>query len=84
MMLMNSQVNYAIFCFIGARPRYGAFYGQGSGPIFLSGLKCTGTESNLLNCSRNVLDAEYCRHYEDAGVACQGTILLLLLLLIYF
>ncbi|XP_011408713.1 PREDICTED: scavenger receptor cysteine-rich domain superfamily protein-like [Amphimedon queenslandica] len=57
----------------GARPRYGAFYGQGSGPIFLSGLKCTGTESNLLNCSRDVLDAEYCRHYEDAGVACQGS-----------
>uniref|UniRef100_A0A1X7ULL6 Deleted in malignant brain tumors 1 protein n=1 Tax=Amphimedon queenslandica TaxID=400682 RepID=A0A1X7ULL6_AMPQE len=57
----------------GARPRYGAFYDQGLGPIFLSGLKCTGTESNLLNCSRDVLDAEYCRHYEDAGVACQGS-----------
>ena len=37
-----------------------------------SGLECTGTEKSLLNYSWNALDGEYCRHYEDAGVACQG------------
>ena len=66
---------------VGSRPRYGAFYGQGSGPIFLSGLECAGTEKSLLNCSWNALDGEYCRHYEDAGVACQGIIADIILLL---
>lgn len=63
-----------VLTLLGSRPRYGAFYGQGSGPIFLSGLGCSGSENRLLNCSRDVLGGEYCNHYEDAGVACQGTV----------
>jgi hypothetical protein len=58
---------------LGAIPRYGAFYGEGSGPIFLSGVGCNGSESHILDCSRNVFGGGYCKHYEDAGVKCHGS-----------
>ena len=77
---VDCNINLSLIL-VGSRPRYGAFYGQGSGPIFLSGLECAGTEKSLLNCSWNSLDGEYCRHYEDAGVACQGIIADIILLL---
>ena len=56
----------------GAVPRYGAFYGQGSGPIFLADLQCIGTEQSLLDCDANVYAFSHCYHYEDVGVQCQG------------
>ena len=55
--------------------------GQGSGPIWLKYLQCTGTESNLLECQRgyNIGYPYGCSHYEDVGVICPGidTILLI-------
>ena len=56
----------------GAIPHYGAFYGQGSGPIFLSQLHCTGSESSILDCARDVYSMMLCTHSKDAGVECQG------------
>ena len=58
-----------------------AYYGQGSGPIWLNRLYCTGTESNLLECTRRY-DIGYpygCSHYEDVSVVCPGidTVLLI-------
>ena len=45
-----------------------AFFGQGSGPIFLDDLGCLGTESSLLDCS--AVTQHNCAHSEDAGVRC--------------
>ena len=59
-------------CLLGAIARYGAFYGQSSGPIFLSNLRCTGKEFKLLDCARDMYAVRFCTHYEDAGVKCQG------------
>lgn len=56
----------------GATPRYGAFYGEGTGPIFLSQLQCTGSESHILDCVRDEYSVRNCEHYEDAGIKCQG------------
>ena len=58
-----------------------AYYGQGSGPIWLNRLYCTGTESNLLECRRRY-DIGYpygCSYSEDVSVVCPGidTILLI-------
>ena len=57
---------------IGAKARYGAFFGKGSGAIFLSNLRCFGSEQRLLECNRNTYSVRWCRHYEDAGVECEG------------
>ena len=48
-------------------------YGQGTGPILLSGLDCSGSESSLLSCKHDGIGEHYCAHSEDAGVRCGNT-----------
>ncbi|XP_030846969.1 deleted in malignant brain tumors 1 protein-like [Strongylocentrotus purpuratus] len=50
--------------------RSGATYGQGSGPIYLDDVGCSGNESRLTDCSNGGWGNHYCRHDEDAGVYC--------------
>ena len=50
--------------------RYNAFYGQGSGQIWLDNLNCTGKEGTIGNCSHTGWGTENCSHSEDAGVKC--------------
>lgn len=57
---------------IGARAKTSAFYGQGSGPIWLDNLNCIGNESSLASCGSRGWGISNCRHSEDAGVICQG------------
>ena len=47
-----------------------AVYGQGSGPIYLDDVACTGTETNILLCRYDSVTSD-CGHIEDAGVECQ-------------
>ena len=47
-----------------------AAFGQGTGPIWLDEVACTGTETNLTQCGHNGFGIEDCSHFEDAGVAC--------------
>ena len=56
------------------RSRNSAYYGQGSGPIWLDYVYCTGSESIITSCGHlgfNVTRS--CSHSEDAGVRCYGT-----------
>ena len=48
-----------------------AHFGQGTGPILLDNLGCSGSESRLVECSYDSHTAD-CSHSEDAGVRCQG------------
>ena len=48
----------------------GAYFGQGSGAIWLDNLFCTGTEDSIANCSSSGFGIHSCGHYEDAGVVC--------------
>ena len=56
----------------GAIARTQAYFGIGSGPIFLDNVGCVGTESRLINCSANPIGSNNCFHNEDAGVTCQS------------
>ncbi len=49
-----------------------AHFGQGSGPIWMSVLICTGTESTLKNCGSGGWNKHSCTHNHDAGVICSG------------
>ena len=51
---------------------YSGYFGQGTGPLLLYNLRCTGTESSLLSCSHSVVGVTSCSHSNDAGVACSS------------
>lgn len=48
-------------------------YSQGSGPIFMSNVRCNGGESSILQCAHRLMPPSYCSHYYDVGVICEGT-----------
>ncbi|XP_027715901.1 soluble scavenger receptor cysteine-rich domain-containing protein SSC5D isoform X2 [Vombatus ursinus] len=54
-----------------AAPR-GAFFGEGTGPVWLSELDCRGSESRLSLCRHRGWKAHICSHEEDAGLVCVG------------
>ncbi|KAH1168453.1 neurotrypsin-like [Mauremys mutica] len=47
-----------------------AHYGQGSGPILLDEVECSGNELSLDQCKKNNWGQQNCDHIEDAGVSC--------------
>ena len=49
-----------------------AYYGQGSGNIWLSNLDCDGTELTIGSCPNSGwgIHTAFCSHAEDAGVRC--------------
>ncbi|XP_043092908.1 deleted in malignant brain tumors 1 protein-like [Puntigrus tetrazona] len=50
----------------------GAHFGPGSGPIWMSLVLCTGSESTLKNCGSSGWSKHDCTHNSDAGVICLG------------
>ena len=55
-----------------ARPS--SYYGEGSGPIWLDSVGCTGRESSIGECYHSGLGvhSSTCNHRRDAGVLCLG------------
>ena len=50
-------------------------FGQGTGPILMSAVDCSGQESNLLNCPYQPFSNSICTHHHDVGVKCEGIII---------
>ncbi len=46
-----------------------AYFGQGSGTVWMNNLNCFGNESTLMSCSYNA-SPNRCGHEKDAGVIC--------------
>ncbi len=46
---------------------------NGAGQIWLDEVRCSGTETRLIDCSANALGTHNCGQFEDAGVRCIAT-----------
>ena len=49
-----------------------AYFGEGRGPIHLSIVECTSSDTSLINCVSDKTGINQCYHHEDAGVICTG------------
>jgi len=56
--------------FASGEPKIEAFYGAGSGQIWLDSLECDGSEDAVGECDHGGWGVHDCSHGEDAGVKC--------------
>ena len=73
---LNLSHSFNLHCLnIGAVARPNAFFGQGTGPIWLDDLLCRGNEQRLVDCpvsTGGIGMIDFCNgHADDAGVTCQ-------------
>ena len=58
---------------LAVNARSSAYYGQGSGQIWLNNVTCVGNESNIEDCSHDGWGVHDCTHSKDAGVKCAAS-----------
>ena len=63
---------FTVLTVVDAIARGDAYFGLGTGRIWLDRVGCRGYEDNLFNCSHSTISTIYCRHLDDAGVTCRS------------
>ncbi|XP_062891016.1 deleted in malignant brain tumors 1 protein-like isoform X5 [Mobula hypostoma] len=58
-------------CGSRAKEVSGAYFGEGSGKIWMDNVACSGSESSIVHCSFAGWETHDCAHYEDAAVICE-------------
>ena len=56
----------------GGKSYSNAYFGSGSGQIWLDDVACSSSLTKLLQCSSSPIGSYSCTHSEDAGVGCEG------------
>ena len=69
---MHPLVYSLVLVCLGGRAYSNAYFGAGSGPIFLDDVQCTFSSSQLLECPSRPILSHNCLHSADAGVGCEG------------
>ncbi len=75
-LLFASTTDIICWCFFIASAVFAnAAFGEGTGPIWMSGLTCGTTQLSLFSCTSTTPIGSVpssCRHTDDAAVRCQG------------
>ena len=58
------------FSQLASQARGSAYYGQGSGPIWIDDVACSGNESHIYDCRHRGWGNNDCTHRRDASVQC--------------
>ena len=61
-----------VFFSVGATAFTSAYFGQGTGSIWIDDAQCTGSENRLIDCTHDTSTVD-CGHSEDAGIRCSTT-----------
>ena len=54
-------------------------FGSGTGRILLDNVRCSGNETRLQDCWFGIIGVHDCDHFEDAGVVCMSSGIIILL-----